>query len=320
MKKTFLLLFSLVFAIISIAQIPQKMSYQAIVRDSLGVLVTNTNISMRVSIVKDSINGTPIYTETHATTTNINGLVSIAIGTGLATVGTFASINWANTPYFISVETDITGGSNYSITGVQELTSVPYAFMASSLEPKASKGLFKHYIGELWGGGIVFNVFKDSTGEEHGLIATLKDLDTSAWSNMDTTSVGPTAQSLWDGKSNTQAIINQPGHITSAALICDTSTIGGQTDWYLPSVDEMQLLYKERYTLNNILRSISNSDPIEIKISIQSINEFGYWCSTEYMASPSNKTKVLMGYATPVYSINSFEKKFVIKVRAIRSF
>jgi hypothetical protein len=72
-----------------------------------------------------------VYVETQTDTTNANGLVSIQIGTGTATTGTFAGINWANGPYFIKTETDPTGGINYTITGTQEMLSVPYAMYAA---------------------------------------------------------------------------------------------------------------------------------------------------------------------------------------------
>ena len=262
-------------ATISLAQVPQKMSYQAIIRDNTGALVANTFISMRVSLLQGSPTGTAVYIETDTCTTNSNGLASVAIGTGNATTGIFTNINWANTPYFIQIETDITGGTNYSITGTQELATVPYAFLAGGL---ANATTFKHYIGELWGGGIVYEVYKDSAGTEHGLITSLNDLDTSKWSNIDTTLIGLSAQDEFDGKTNTQAIINQSGHITSAALICDTTTIGGQTDWYLPSLGELMSLYTKRFVLNKVLLKVFGVDLIykEAKKNYQQ-----YWNSTE---------------------------------------
>ena len=312
MKQISSIIIALFMATISLAQVPQKMSYQAIIRDNTGALVANTFISMRVSLLQGNPTGTAVYVEIDTCTTNSNGLASVAIGTGNATTGVFTNINWANTPYFIQIETDITGGTNYTITGTQELATVPYAFLAGGL---ANATTFKHYIGELWGGGIVFNVYKDSAGVEHGLIASLKDLDSSVWSNMDTVAIGPSAQSLWNGKANTQAIINQSGHITSAALICDTTTIGGQTDWYLGSVDEIQLLYAKRYELNAILRNMANADVIYGVFYNTYIPSKQYYNSTEY-----NNNEILNFYTYPL-SINNFRKKNqMLTVRPIRSF
>jgi hypothetical protein len=110
-----------------IAQAPQKMSYQAVIRDNSNALVTNQIIGMQISILQGSAIGSAVYAETQTPTTNANGLASIEIGGGTVISGNFATINWANGPYFIKTETDPTGGINYTITGTSQLLSVPYA-------------------------------------------------------------------------------------------------------------------------------------------------------------------------------------------------
>ncbi|MEI7979974.1 MAG: hypothetical protein WCI53_14085, partial [Bacteroidota bacterium] len=77
-----------------------------------------------------SANGTAVYVETQTPTTNANGLASIEIGSGTLVSGNFATINWANGPYFIKTETDPSGGTNYTITGTSQLLSVPFALYA----------------------------------------------------------------------------------------------------------------------------------------------------------------------------------------------
>lgn len=72
------------------------------------------------------------YIETHSTTTNENGLVTIEVGGGSVQTGNFASIEWGNGTYFIKTETDPEGGSNYTISGTSQLLSVPYALYAAS--------------------------------------------------------------------------------------------------------------------------------------------------------------------------------------------
>lgn len=114
----------------SFAQAPQKMSYQAVIRNSGDALVTSTVIGMQISILQGSSTGTPVYVETQTPTTNVNGLVSIEIGGGTG----FDAINWANGPYFIKTETDITGGTNYSISGTSQLLSIPYALHAKTAD------------------------------------------------------------------------------------------------------------------------------------------------------------------------------------------
>ena len=132
--KTVLVLLTCTFSLSTLwAQAPQKVSYQAIIRNSNEALVTNSTIGMKISILQGAANGSAIYVETHTPLTNANGLVSIEIGTG-STSGNFSSIDWANGPFFIKTETDPTGGSNYTITGLSELLSVPFALHSKTTE------------------------------------------------------------------------------------------------------------------------------------------------------------------------------------------
>jgi hypothetical protein len=140
------------------AQVPQTMSYQAIVRDQNGALVKEQTVGMQVSILQYSDTGAAVYTETHTTTTNANGLVSLAIGSGSAVTGLFAEIDWADGPYFIKTETDPIGGTNYTIVGVSPLLSVPYALYAhyaentggAQLLPGTQRGNTTYWDGEKW--------------------------------------------------------------------------------------------------------------------------------------------------------------------------
>ena len=106
------------------------MSYQAVIHNSSNNLVTNQTIGMRISILQGSVTGTLVYVETQTPTSNSNGLVSLEIGGGSILTGSFATINWANGPYYIKTEIDYTGGTNYSISGTTQLLSVPYALYA----------------------------------------------------------------------------------------------------------------------------------------------------------------------------------------------
>lgn len=116
------------------AQSPEKMSYQAIIRSQNNDLVANTRISLRVIVHQGSAAGTTVYQETHSATTNNNGLVSLEIGTGNITTGTFSAIAWEKGPYFIETQVDVTGGANYNIMGTTQLLSVPYALHAKTAE------------------------------------------------------------------------------------------------------------------------------------------------------------------------------------------
>jgi len=115
----------------TLGQVPQKMSYQAVVRNSSDALVTNTQVGIQISILQGSETGTPVYTETQTPTTNANGLVSIEIGGGAG----FDEIDWSSGPYFIEVKTDPDGETNYTITGTSRLLSVPYALYSANGTP-----------------------------------------------------------------------------------------------------------------------------------------------------------------------------------------
>lgn len=126
MKKILILLALVVLTTSVFTQAPKKMSYQAVIRDAENNLVTNQQVGMQISILQDSATGTAVYVETQTPTSNANGLISIEIGTG-TTSDDFSAIDWANGPYFIKTETDIAGGTDYTITGTSQLVSVPYA-------------------------------------------------------------------------------------------------------------------------------------------------------------------------------------------------
>ncbi len=134
MKKIVILCAALFMAIGVFAQAPEKMSYQAVVRNSSDALVSNQQVGMQISILQGSPTGTAVYVETQTPTTNANGLVSVEFGNGTVVSGTFASIDWANGSYFIKTETDPTGGTNYTITGTSQMMSVPYALHAKTAE------------------------------------------------------------------------------------------------------------------------------------------------------------------------------------------
>ena len=157
--------------------IPEKMSYQAVVRDADGQLVSGTEMGMRISILQNTTTGTPVYVEIHTPTSNENGLVSIEIGMG-ATSDDFSSIDWSTGPYFIKTETDLTGGSNYVISGTSQLMSVPYALHAKVAESVSSPVYSIGYSPEL--GGYVFMVSADG---KHGLVCETIDQGVSSWYN-----------------------------------------------------------------------------------------------------------------------------------------
>jgi hypothetical protein len=130
MKRIFIFLLIITLTAGVWSQSPQKMSYQAVIRNSHNLLVTSSIIGLRISILKDSASGTLVYSETQTPTTNANGLLSTEIGGSKG----FDTINWASGLYFIKTETDPSGGTNYIIAGTSQLLSVPYALHAKTAE------------------------------------------------------------------------------------------------------------------------------------------------------------------------------------------
>ena len=135
MRKLFTILVAVLLTATVWAQSPEKMSYQAVIRDASDNLITDTQIGMQISILQGSASGTAVYVETQVPTTNANGLVSLEIGAGTVESGDFATIDWANGPYFIKTETAVEAPlTTYTITGTSQLLSVPYALHAKTAE------------------------------------------------------------------------------------------------------------------------------------------------------------------------------------------
>ena len=130
------LIFSIFCALIglqvTIAQVPNLMSYQAVIWDGNGNLVSEKMVNIKLSILQGSVIGTSVYSETHRVQTNVNGLVSLMIGGGFNLLGKISDINWGGGSYFLKTETDPTGGGNFTITGTTQLVSVPYALHSNT--------------------------------------------------------------------------------------------------------------------------------------------------------------------------------------------
>lgn len=137
-------------AFVSRAQSPEMMTYQAVIRNNSGTLVSNAPIGVRVSILQGSSSGTEVFAETHLVTSNDNGLITYEIGNGTAVLGSIGSIDWSAGPYFIKNEHDLNGGTNYTVAGTSQLLSTPYALHAANGLPNAANGSTAYRSGGQW--------------------------------------------------------------------------------------------------------------------------------------------------------------------------
>jgi hypothetical protein len=109
-------------------------------------------------------------------------------------------------------------------------------------------------VGDSYGGGKVFYIFQPGdlgyvANETHGLIAATVDQSAGIrWNNGSNSTTGATGTAIGTGLSNTNTIIlAQGGTATSyAAGLARAYTGGGFSDWYLPSINEINLLWGQR--------------------------------------------------------------------------
>jgi len=168
-------------------------------------------------------------------------------------------------------------------------------------------GGFTHYIGELFGGGIIVQVWKDSLGVEHGLVASLTNLGSFPWTvpAQQGNLIGITAQDIQDGLGNTNAIILQTGAPATtlyAAGIARLFADGGYNDWYLPSTLELNSCYQSALIVNKVL-GVTNG-----------FANGNYWSSTEYDNLNAWYQNFFIGTQSPTVKSSSYV------VRAVRTF
>lgn len=285
-----------------IAQVPALIPYQAVARDAGEQPLANTTVNARFTIHDGTATGLNVWQELQTVSTSALGLFTVQLGSSVP----LTNVNWADGSKFMQVEIDL--GSGFVDMGTQQMLSVPYALYAASAG--SGSGDFTHFIGEEFGGGVIFHLWKDSQGQEHGLIVDTVDLSISqAWSNITDFMVGASAQSIWDGLSNSNAIVAQAGHTASASALCLNSTNGGQTDWYLPSIQELNTLWNNYYTVARTFSQIPGASAL--------LEDALYWSS-------SDRSDVNYAYFFYFHIGNGYgdfiEKSQMLRVRAVRAF
>jgi hypothetical protein len=199
-------------------------------------------------------------------------------------------------------------------TGIAGATGVGATGATGPAGSGSSTGGFAHFLGQVYAGGVIFHLFTDSTGQEHGHVVALGDQSTFLqWSSLPNAAVGSGAQSNWNGAANTTAIIAQAGSTSSAALTARNHNGGGFSDWYLPSFNELLLLYNNFYIINRTLSTAGTT-----------MDQNSYWSSTESNSSNAiflNMNQVSNSNASLyIYGMGRTQKNQYGYVRAIRAF
>jgi hypothetical protein len=227
-----------------------------------------------------------------------------------ATWGALAYQNAADIEFgaYISGKTAIASGSNYSsFSAASQMTDINYTLPATQGIPGSQlqndgNGTLSwggaHYIGETYGGGIVFYIYDNG---QHGLIAAPYDQSTGIqWYNGSFTTVNAWRDYMNAGMYNTERIIMSQGLGDYAAQLCSKCSIGSFGDWYLPSLKESAYLYDQK----SVVGGFANAR---------------YWTSMEYNLYPTSDTRAYYtnfdtGAQGEAYKDNTY------RVRAIRKF
>jgi len=187
-----------------------------------------------------------------------------------------------------------TAGSGINVTGAGTVVS-PYVVSTTS-----TCGLA---IGQTYQGGIIF--YLDASGC-HGLISAPTDQSTGiAWWNGSYIDTYASGSGLFDGDGNCYRIRRAQGDCAScnAAEICLDLSLGGYSDWYLPSKYELNLMY----------RNIGQGNALGLG-NVGGFNNYYYWSSTEYDSDDAWYQLFSNGEQS------NYTKLYGFRVRAVRAF
>jgi hypothetical protein len=133
MRKSLTFLFLLVSLVVFSQN--NGINFQGVGRNSSGVVLASTKISLRFTVLQASETGTIEYMESKEVLTNTQGIFSLVIGDGtqISKTGNFNDINWKINPKFLKVEMDPAGGTSFVAMGITRLQAVPFAYYANGV-------------------------------------------------------------------------------------------------------------------------------------------------------------------------------------------
>ncbi len=112
------------------AQIPDGINYQTVIRDSNGDILPNIELSLQMTIRSGTPDGEMVYQESHDVMSNAFGLVSLVIGQGVPQNGEFTGIEWGKSAFYLETAIDLTNGGQFQVLGVTQFLSVPYSLFS----------------------------------------------------------------------------------------------------------------------------------------------------------------------------------------------
>ena len=336
MKNLYLIIF-LFIGIAASAQSPEKMGYQAVLRDANGALLKSQKVKIRFSVIRTSGSDTTIYQESQTPTTNSNGLISLYKGTGTVIKGDFSKIDWSKGPYSLQTDIDPAGGTNYVISSTTELVSVPYALYATTAEfadsliggvnetdpvfdASIAKGISAtdtaYWNGKLDGYTETDPVFNQSVASSITAGDTVAwnnhlstDLDTDATNELQTLTLRNDTVSLslgggdvaltsnWEKTNNT--IVNKSDYVAIGSNVTDSSAIVNIT-----STNAGVLMPRMTTSQREAIASPANG----LLVFDTSTNSFWYYSSLwiELISNSSSGTGTSSSSNTLIYTTNGF--------------
>jgi hypothetical protein len=183
--------------------------------------------------------------------------------------------------------------------------------------PTGTNGAFFTYeIGEYVAsqGGVIFHRYKDGSTEHYLVVAKSNAATSASWDNS-VTPVTLGASSTWNGSSNYALLSAATGsQVTSAAYAVSMyNSVVPISGWYLPAIDELSLLWQNRFNVN---RTLSGASSAGIILGAIEIGSNVYWSSTEFGTIVFNFSFALGQTAFQPFP----NKSSVLYVRAVRKF